>query len=143
MITILTTVFWTVETGISPLWALLTAVVGGLITYLTKKSTDKSNVKIAEIKSLSDKEKLNIELLRDEIKKLKEDYSRVKEKLEKAEEVNDKNEWLISEYSNMIKHYRFIFKLIYKQIVPKLVDDESSLILMEEVKEMFRDDFKL
>ena len=103
-----------VDYNINPLWALLTAAISYGAAYFKQISSDKSNVKIAKIKSDSEKDELDIKLLKDEIKKLKEDYVRVKEKLQKAEEVNDKNEWLISEYSNMIKHYRFIFKLIYK-----------------------------
>ena len=128
--------------GIDPIWAVISAIITGAGAYMIKQSSNKSNIEIAKINSSSNQEKSDIEQLRRELGEMKESYREIKEKYIEEQGLNESNERIIADYSNLLRHYRFIFKLIYKQVLPKL-EDADSKILLEEVKTMFEGDFKL
>ena len=130
-------------TGIHPVWAFITAVVGGIATYFTKKSSGVTAVKIAEITAHKKGDEAEQELLKTELAEMRDSYIEVKAKYEACQSQATVDLKTMVDYRNLIRHYKFIFKLIYKQIVPHLDQSSPSFVLLEEVKEMFREDFTL
>ena len=128
---------------ISAICGLVGLIAGGIITYLTNSKKTNSEVEIAKINSSSNKLEKEIETLRSELKQMTEDYNNIKVKYAKALEDNDKNIGLLKDYENLLRHYRFIFKLAYEMIIPKLQGDSEAVVLLEEVKNMFSEDYKL
>ncbi len=74
---------------------------------------------------------------------MKDSYDTVKRKYDDCMLRKETDNKTLSDYRNLIRHYKFIFKLVYEQIVPQLDEQSVSHGLMAEVKEMFREDFKL
>jgi ActR/RegA family two-component response regulator len=134
-----------VLTGISPVWAIVSAVVTGVGTYLASRSKDSTSIEVAKINANKDSEgdKREIHFLRVELEEMKESYDEVKRKYNDCMSRKEVDNKTLADYRNLIRHYRFIFKLVYEQIVPQLDESSVSHGLLEEVKEMFRDDFKL
>lgn len=130
-------------TGINPIWAFVTAIFGGLITYFTNKNSNDSTVEIAKIQANRDEESQEADGLRIELAEMRDSYIAIKEKYKVCLQQSHTDQKLMADYRNLIRHYKFIFKLIYKQIIPHLDADSPSFVLMEEVKEMFREDFTL
>ena len=130
-------------TGISPIWAFVTALVGGMVTYFTKKNRNDSTVEIAKIKAKRKEDTQESDTLRKELAEMRDSYIAIQAKYKSCQERCQVDSKTMADYRNLIRHYKFIFKLIYKQIVPNLQQDSPSFILMEEVKEMFREDFTL
>lgn len=130
-------------TGISPLWAVGSAVLTGLITYFTSKNTSESTIEVARIKASASSEDREIKFLRQELIEMKDSYDTVKRKYDECMLRKETDNKTLSDYRNLIRHYKFIFKLVYEQIVPQLDEQSVSHGLMAEVKEMFREDFKL
>ena len=128
---------------ISAICGLVGLIAGGIITYLTNSKKTNSEVEIAKINSSSNKLEKEIETLRSELKQMTEDYNNIKVKYAKALEDNDKNIGLLKDYENLLRHYRFIFKLAYEMSIPKLQGDSEAVVLLEEVKNMFSEDYKL
>jgi len=129
--------------GISPLWAVGSALLSGLITYYTNKNTSDSTIEVARIKADQDGDDREISFLREELIEMKDSYDLVRAKYDECMIRKETDNKTLSDYRNLIRHYKFIFKLVYEQIVPQLDSQSVSHGLMEEVKEMFRDDFQL
>jgi hypothetical protein len=132
-----------VFTGVSPLWAVGSALVTGLVTYFTSKNTSNSTIEVARIRADQDGGQREISILRAELVEMKASYDEVKRKYDDCMTRKETDNKTLNDYRNLIRHYRFIFKLVYEQIVPQLDKSSVSHGLLEEVKEMFRDDFKL
>lgn len=129
--------------GISPIWALAAAVVTGILTYITSKTKSDSTVEIAKIKLNHDSGEKEALELREELADMRDAFLLITKKYEACQAGSVVNSKTLTDYRNLLRHYQFIFKLVYKQIVPHLDKSDVSYGLMEEVKEMFRDDFKL
>jgi esterase/lipase len=126
----------TVETSV---WGVIGLALGGLITYLTSKGKNTTEIEVAKINSSKDDEFR----LKQEIKDISEAYDNIKKKYEIAKQKNIDNESVVKDYENLIRHYRFIFKLFYEIVAPKLESDSEAIILLDEVKDMFAEDYKL
>lgn len=125
-----------VETSV---WGVVGLALGGIVTYLTNKSKNTTEIEVAKINSSkSDEFKL-----KQEIKDISEAYDNIKKKYEIAKQKNIDNDSVVKDYENLIRHYRFIFKLFYEIVSPKLEGDSEAIVLLDEVKGMFAEDFKL
>ena len=127
----------------SSIWGLAGLVLGGLITYLTSRNKTSSDIEIAKINSSSSKFGEDVKQLRQELMEMTDSYHEIKNKYHKALEKDKINGSVIKDYENLLRHYRFIFKLAYEMVKPKLEGDSEAMILLEEVKDMFSEDFKL
>jgi len=125
------------------IWGLAGLALGGVVTYLTQRNKNSSQVEIAKINSTSVKFENSLQQLRDELSEMKTSYEEIKNKYHKEKENNEQNAKLIKDYENLLRHYRFIFKLAYEMIVPKLEGDSEAIVLLEEVRSMFSENFKL
>ena len=126
----------TAETSV---WGVIGLALGGLITYLTSKGKNITEIEVAKINSSKGDEFK----LKQEIKDISEAYDNIKKKYEIAKQKNIDNESVVKDYENLIRHYRFIFKLFYEIVAPKLESDSEAIILLDEVKDMFAEDYKL
>jgi archaellum component FlaC len=133
----------TTSIGVGSAWGVLGIVVGGIITYLTGKNKTSSDVEIAKINSTSTKFERDIEGMKNELKEMTSSYHELKSKYHHVKEKNKENISLIESYENLLRHYRFIFKLAYEMIAPKLEEDSEAMVLLDEVRDMFSEDFKL
>ena len=125
-----------VETSV---WGVVGLALGGIVTYLTNKSKNTTEIEVAKINSSkSDEFKL-----KQEIKDISEAYDNIKKKYEIAKQKIIDNDSVVKDYENLIRHYRFIFKLFYEIVSPKLEGDSEAIVLLDEVKGMFAEDFKL
>ena len=127
----------------SSAWGVLGIIVGGIITYLTGKNKTSSDVEIAKINSTSSKFEKDMGDMKRELSEMTTSYHELKSKYHQVREKNKENLALIESYENLLRHYRFIFKLAYEMIVPKLEEDSEAMVLLDEVREMFSEDFKL
>ena len=125
-----------VETSV---WGVVGLALGGIVTYITSKSKNKTEIEVAKINSSKDDEFK----LKQEIKEISEAYDNIKKKYEIAKQKNIDNESVVKDYENLIRHYRFIFKLFYEIVAPKLEGDSEAIVLLDEVKDMFAEDYKL
>ena len=132
-----------VQMTASSIWGLAGLIIGGVITYATSRNKTSTDIEIAKINSSSSKFDDDIKQLRSELKEMTDSYHEIKNKYHKALEKNKDNESVIKDYENLLRHYRFIFKLAYEMVKPKLEGDSEAMILLEEVKDMFSEDFKL
>ena len=64
--------------GISPLWAVGSALLSGLITYYTNKNTSDSTIEVARIKADQDGDDREISFLREELIEMKDSYDIVR-----------------------------------------------------------------
>lgn len=133
----------TVDIAASSIWGLLGIIVGGIITYLTGKNKADTDVAIAKINSSSAKCEKDVVDLKSELKEMTDSYQNLKRKYYQIKEKNKENLALIESYENLLRHYRFIFKLSYEMVVPQLEEDSEALLLLDEVKDMFSEDYKL
>ena len=64
--------------GINPIWAFVTAIFGGLITYFTNKNSNDSTVEIAKIRANREEETQEADGLRIELAEMRDSYIAIK-----------------------------------------------------------------
>ena len=136
-------IFAATDVSVTSMWGLVGLVLGGLTTYITSRSKSSSEIEIAKINSSSSKLEEKTKDLKEELREISDTYNNIRVKYEKAIEKNEDNLEIIKDYENLLRHYRFIFKLAYEMIRPKLEGDSEAIVLLEEVKVMFSENFKL
>lgn len=122
------------------IFSVASAVIALIGNYLLKKSDNSTQVEVARINS-SEKEvqQLTQDLkdLEDKIQELSLDIINLKESLaEKSIIIMDKDK-IIYQLEELLKRFKILFDITYKQLQVVLKDNQDGLVVLEEVKKTF------
>lgn len=131
------------EMAVNALYTFGGVIVTSVIGYFVTRNKNSTELKIAHINSSSSQFNEEVAKLRNELQEMKNSYEEIKAKYESEKRKNSEHSTVIKDYENLLRHYRFIFKLTYEMIAPKLEPSSEALTLLEEVKIMFSEDYKL
>lgn len=122
------------------IFSVASAVIALVGNYLLKKSDNSTQVEVARINS-SEREvtKLTQDLqeLERKIQELSQDIISLKEALAAKSVIIMDKEKIIYQLEELLKRFKILFDITYKQLQVVLKDNQDGLVVLEEVKKTF------
>lgn len=113
----------------------LSGVVGALLTflgiYIKEKYQSKTTIKVAEI----EQEGQRVEKLQEELETCYKSIKEIEYKLTEERQKNAENERVIMEYKNLLKHFKVLVGILYKQLPESIKNNPSNSAVIEQIKE--------
>jgi len=109
----------------SLLYAVVSGALGIVGTLLYKRSDRKTAVALNDSRNQD---------LKTQLKHLKQRYAELEVHLDSCRIANKEFEKVTQEWEVLKKSYQFVFALLYKQLAPKMEEDQDIKIILEELR---------
>jgi peptidoglycan hydrolase CwlO-like protein len=122
------------------IFSVASAVIALVGNFLLKKSDNNTKVEVARINSSErEVEKLTQDLqdLERKIQQLSDDIISLKESLTAKGKVIMEKDKIVYQLEELLKRFKILFDITYKQLKVVLKDNQDGLVVLEEVKKTF------
>lgn len=120
----------------------ISLILGFISSYLLKKNDNSKDIEIAKINS-KEKEvealKKDLETALVNIRELEEEIRNFKTENKKLTDSGFDKDRIIYQLEEILKRFKLLFDVTYKQLKVVLRDNEDGLVVLEEVKKTFDD----
>lgn len=119
--------------------AVIYLAVGGTVTlfgnYLLKKLDVSEKVKAAEINSDSN----NYEEIKKQLKEALDNIDVITKKLKETKIESQDKDIIILEYKNLLKHFRVLVNILYKQLPDNVKNNPDNMVVLEHIQRTMED----